>query len=150
MQMREKCLAKIIPFMDSNNATLRSKALKTLQDVVIMNPTLLHSRFIHDAIVSRAMDESTSVRDASVDFLSKIMHVNPNDASAVILYYPILSDRILDIGINVRKRTLKLLKDILLTFSLSEDVAIRDILPDMVLKILSRLQDEEENVQVIL
>ena len=51
-----------------------------------------------------------------------------------------------DVGISVRKRTLRLLKDLIIT-GLQQQFENQDLLIEMTVKVIGRLEDEEDTVQ---
>ena len=55
----------------------------------------------------------------------------------IVQYYGVITDRILDTGVSVRKRVIKILKDICLEFP------TYDKIPEICVKMIRRINDEE-------
>ena len=77
--------------------------------IVNEDPEVLLNANMQNAVQYSLNDSSTMVREAAVDLIGKfILHKE----SLVTKYYRIMTDRILDTGVSVRKRVIKILKDI--------------------------------------
>ena len=83
---------------------------------------------------ARLLDSSTSVREAAVELVGKFILNRPDLISQ---YYSMLSDRILDTGISVRKRVIKIFRDIFVEQPDFEKI------PEMCVKMIRRVNDEE-------
>ena len=77
--------------------------------MVEADPGVLARTDIELAVRARLMDTSTSVREAAVDLLGRFLICRPELTAQ---YYPMLSDRIRDKGVSVRKRVIRILRDI--------------------------------------
>ena len=82
----------------------------------------------------RFLDQSTSVREAAVELVGKFILIRPE---LIPKYYDMLSERILDTGISVRKRVIKIFKDICIE---QQDFTK---IPEMCVKMIRRVNDEE-------
>lgn len=82
----------------------------------------------------RFLDQSTSVREAAVELVGKFILIRPE---LIPQYYDMLSERILDTGISVRKRVIKIFKDICI------EHPDFDKIPEMCVKMIRRVNDEE-------
>ena len=82
----------------------------------------------------RFLDQSTSVREAAVELVGKFILIRPE---LIPKYYDMLSERILDTGISVRKRVIKIFKDICIE---QQDF---NKIPEMCVKMIRRVNDEE-------
>lgn len=76
-----------------------------------MDPTILSQDVIAKAINNRMQDMATSVREAAVDLIGRFILTRPEVANQ---YYKMLTERILDTGVSVRKRVIKILRDLCL------------------------------------
>lgn len=85
-------------------------------------------------VKARLLDQSTSVREAVVDLLGRFILVRPH---LIPQYYPVLSDRILDTGVSVRKRVIKIFRDICLEHPEFEKI------PEICVKMIRRVNDED-------
>ena len=82
----------------------------------------------------RFLDQSTSVREAAVELVGKFILIRPELTAQ---YYNMLSERILDTGISVRKRVIKIFRDICM------EQTDFDKIPEMCVKMIRRVNDEE-------
>lgn len=80
------------------------------------------------------LDHATSVREAAVDLVGKFVLSRPELISK---YYEMLSARILDTGVSVRKRVIKILKDICI------ECPDFPKIPEICVKMIRRVNDEE-------
>lgn len=86
----------IVSLLESETASLRSKSLKCLQEIVIVDTTCLEREQIRTLLSDRLLDTSTNVRDAAIDLLGRIIgSAGSMEQSVVRLYYPMLANRIL-------------------------------------------------------
>jgi cohesin loading factor subunit SCC2 len=86
----------IISSLESETATIRSKALKCLQDVILVDGSCLERESVQRLMGERLLDPSTSVRDSAIDLLGKIIGgAGVMERSVVRMYYPMLSRRVL-------------------------------------------------------
>lgn len=63
------------------------------------------------AVRTAVQDRAVSVREAAVDLIGKYMLSN---AAVAEQYYDLISERIRDRGLSVRKRVIRILRDICL------------------------------------
>ena len=82
----------------------------------------------------RFLDQATSVREAAVELVGKFILIRPELTSQ---YYDMFSERILDTGISVRKRVIKIFRDICLEQPDFEKI------PEMCVRMIRRVNDEE-------
>ncbi|VDP99836.1 unnamed protein product [Trichobilharzia regenti] len=149
---------------------MRSKALRCLASVIDADPKLMcitkdskdnrgkssissNPIFdIPDIVRSRLLDNSTAVREAAVDLISRFLTLRPQFLPE---YYSIIVERILDKGVSVRKRVIRCFRDLLLNdwnkFMDSSNsnpnrrsftLIGNQICTDMCLKLIRRLHDE--------
>lgn len=89
---------------------------------------------MQSGVHGRFMDQSTSVREAAVELVGKFILIRPELTAQ---YYDMLSDRILDTGISVRKRVIKIFRDVCM------EQPDFDKIPEMCVKMIRRVNDEE-------
>ncbi|KAJ3284338.1 Sister chromatid cohesion protein 2 [Borealophlyctis nickersoniae] len=130
--------------LDSDVVAIRTKALKALQEIITADPTVLTAGNVKKIIFARLMDHSTSVRDAAIELVGKYL---AGSADMAREYYPVISDRVLDVGTNVRKRIVKLLKEIYLNLATLDGDGNRDMMIDIAVRLMGRLSDEETTVK---
>ncbi|KAF9204444.1 Sister chromatid cohesion protein 2 [Haplosporangium sp. Z 27] len=131
-------LSRILATLEGGAVTLRAKSLKALSLIVTGDYAVLAQQNVRNTIALRLQDQSPSVRDAATDLVGKYML---QDAVIRKAYYDIVSERISDTGLNVRKRVIRLLRDIYHKFD--SPVMRQNIFQ----KLLLRVYDEEATVK---
>ncbi|KAF9917724.1 Sister chromatid cohesion protein 2 [Lobosporangium transversale] len=131
-------LSRILPALEGGTVTLRTKSLKALSSIVTGDYSVLAQQNVRKTIALRLQDTSPLVRDAAVDLVGKYMM---QDVTIRKAYYDIVSDRISDTGLNVRKRVLRLLRDI---YHRTESHELRS---DISQKLLLRVNDDDISVK---
>ncbi|PVZ98230.1 hypothetical protein BB558_005778 [Smittium angustum] len=124
--------------LESDTITLRSKSLRALSLVVSKNPHVLTMDIVKDSINNRLQDNSALVRDAAIDLLGKYLSSNPD---IIKKYFKTLCARVMDKGPAVRKRVMRILKEIYLMTD------IKSYKAEIGLRILQRSNDEERTVK---
>uniref|UniRef100_A0A668ASZ4 Nipped-B protein n=1 Tax=Myripristis murdjan TaxID=586833 RepID=A0A668ASZ4_9TELE len=127
-------LTQILRVLGESAIAVRTKAMKCLSEVVAVDPSILARLDMQRGVHGRLMDNSTSVREAAVELLGRFVLSRPQLTEQ---YYDMLIERILDTGISVRKRVIKILRDICLeqpTFSKITEMCVR---------MIRRVNDEE-------
>ncbi|KAG5443974.1 Nipped-B-like protein B [Clonorchis sinensis] len=127
-------LSQICKLVSESSVPVRTKALRCLSAVVEADPDVLARVDIERAVHSRLLDTSTSVREAAVDLLGRFLGRKPELTAQ---YYPMLAERILDKGVSVRKRVIRILRDICLEQPDFPRVA------EICVKMIRRVNDEE-------
>ena len=106
-------LTDILNVLTEQSTQIRTKALKCMTMIVSEDPEVLLQQNCQAAVQYSLKDSSTMVREAAVDLIGKfILHKQ----ALVTQYYKLITDRILDTGVSVRKRVIKILKEICLEF----------------------------------
>lgn len=93
-QAKDAIFNKLLLVINSDVIALRQKAIKSVQDIVSVESSLMKSASVFGPIKGRLLDASISVRDAAVDLIWKVMSES-YDTDFIKQYYYILSDRIL-------------------------------------------------------
>ncbi|XP_071952064.1 nipped-B-like protein A isoform X2 [Antedon mediterranea] len=127
-------LSQILRVLNETAVAIRTKAMKCLAAVVEADPDILKRSDVQKSVHCRFMDQSTSVREAAVDLVGRFIHIKPDLADQ---YYCMLIERILDTGISVRKRVIKILRDICVGMPDFRRVV------EICVKIIRRVNDEE-------
>ncbi|KAF9156205.1 Sister chromatid cohesion protein 2 [Linnemannia schmuckeri] len=125
-------LSRILMALEGGAITLRAKSLRALSLIVTGDYAVLSQLNVRRTIALRLQDQSPSVRDAALELVGKYML---QDAAIRKAYYEI------DTGLNVRKRVLRLLKDM---FHRTDDP---EICNDISQKLLLRVHDDETTVK---
>lgn len=131
-------LTVVLQALDAPPVFMRTKALKSLGQIVTSDPSILSAPNVRRGIETHLLDSSPAVRDAAVELIGKYMVDSPKFASD---YYHRIADRIADTGLGVRKRVIKLLKAY---YSVTEDRAARI---DICTRIVLRMFDEDDTVK---
>ena len=127
-------LKQILSVLTEQSVQVRSKALKCMAMVVKEDPSVLSRDDMQRGVNYSFLDQATMVREAAVDLVGKfILH----RADLIDKYYQMLLDRILDTGVSVRKRVIKILKEICLEFPDYPKI------PEICVKMIRRINDEE-------
>uniref|UniRef100_A0A671KB38 Nipped-B protein n=1 Tax=Sinocyclocheilus anshuiensis TaxID=1608454 RepID=A0A671KB38_9TELE len=127
-------LTQILRVLGESAIAVRTKAMKCLSEVVAVDPSILARSDMQRGVHGRLMDNSTSVREAAVELLGRFVLSRPQLTEQ---YYDMLIERILDTGISVRKRVIKILRDICLEQPNFSKVT------EMCVKMIRRVNDEE-------
>lgn len=89
--------------------------------------------------MERFADPSPQVRDAAVDLIGKYV---VQRSEWIVQYYPLIAARITDTGLNVRKRVVKLLRDMCLSVD-SPDTRV-----EICVALIQAAQDEDDGIKV--
>eukprot|EP00731_Ephydatia_muelleri_P018474 Em0011g514a len=133
-------LQQLLRVLNEPAVHVRSRAMKALSTIVAADPSLLSRLDLQRGVHSRFLDQSTLVREAAVDLVGRFVLSCPDLA---VQYYEMLGERILDTGVSVRKRVIKILKDICMNqpnFSKIDEICV---------KIMKRINDEEGIKQLV-
>ncbi|RWA11292.1 hypothetical protein EKO27_g3799 [Xylaria grammica] len=125
--------------MTTDQATVRSRSLKSVNQVLETDPTILDgdSAFV-DLILQCSSDSSPQVRDSALGLIGKCISMRPRLEERMA---PTVIQRFIDSGVGVRKRAMKLAKDIYLG---NEKKAVRSTIAN---GLLHRMQDPDEGVR---
>ncbi|RLV91915.1 Sister chromatid cohesion protein 2 [Spathaspora sp. JA1] len=137
-EMCSSFLNSLGKFLNSPKVKVRTKAIKILVNISEVRSDLLKSKKIQEELSTRLSDSSPLVRDAVFDFIGKYVHHHPEEADN---FCASLCNALYDSGISVRKRAIKLAKELypmLLKKSNQVEVACR---------LLKRMDDEEDSVR---
>eukprot|EP00090_Calanus_glacialis_P019633 TRINITY_DN3012_c0_g1_i1.p1 TRINITY_DN3012_c0_g1~~TRINITY_DN3012_c0_g1_i1.p1 ORF type:complete len:2150 (+),score=766.00 TRINITY_DN3012_c0_g1_i1:196-6645(+) len=127
-------LKQILSVLTETSVQVRSKALKCMALVVQEDPSVLSRDDMQRGVNYSFLDSATMVREAAVDLVGKfILHKE----ELIDKYFDMLLLRILDTGVSVRKRVIKILKEICLEFPDYPRI------PEICVKMIRRINDEE-------
>lgn len=125
--------------MSSDQPSLRSKALKSVDQVLEKDPALLdRGTLVVANIVKCLSDPSSQVKESALGLLSKCMIMRRGLES---LTYVQIANLAQDASIGVKKRAMRLLKDLYLR---NEDPNIRSVVSGA---LLLRINDDEDTVK---
>ncbi|KAI9767390.1 MAG: Sister chromatid cohesion protein 2 [Candelina submexicana] len=134
----DRILDILLKSMNSEQATVRSKSLKSVVQLLEKDPTILN-RGVNVMLYVRkcASDTSPLVRDSAISLIGKCLALKPALENEVLR--PLLTCAN-DSTIGVRKRSMKLLKDIYL------DTPKKDLKTIIADALLQRVRDPDESV----
>ena len=125
--------------MTSDQPTVRSKSLKCINQVIESDPSILDGdSIVIQRILRCSNDSSTQVRDSALGLIGKCISMRPALEEKLT---GTVVDRFIDTGPTVRKRAMKLAKDIYLR---NRNKAVRSAIAN---GLLHRVQDPEESVR---
>ncbi|KAJ3017032.1 UNVERIFIED_CONTAM: Sister chromatid cohesion protein 2 [Siphonaria sp. JEL0065] len=150
--IRETLLQYILACLDSDTITIRTRSLKALSDVVAVDATVLSLGSVKSVISNRLLDPSKMVRDAAVELVgSYLMKEYSESCGLFLIPFFYLTQ---DVGAGVRKRVIKLMKDLLGSVVAKETndgvtmpLSMMDRVVEIVCKIMGRVSDEETSIQ---
>lgn len=134
MQSFQQFLNKILFVIVDTSIAIRTKAIKCLANIVKVDPSILQDKILHMGVGRKLHDPSISVREAAVDLVGKYVL---SSSDLIDQYYDMLAERILDTGVSVRKRVIRIMRDICIEYP---DF---DRIPEICVKMIRRVNDEE-------
>ncbi|ENH65584.1 Protein rad9 [Fusarium oxysporum f. sp. cubense race 1] len=134
-----KILNILLGSMASDQATVRSRSLKSVNQVLETDPSILDAdNTVIDLILECAGDSSIQVRDSALGLLGNCMTMRPRLETSLT---PMIVNRFHDNGLGVRKRAMKLTRDIYLR---NPSKTLRSMIASGLLR---RVQDPDEGVR---
>lgn len=127
----------LVSYLESSKAKPMAKAIKLLSPMIELDPNILLALRISKSISRTMAGNSPLVKEAIIDILGKYVSTNPE---LVTRYYKDISERSDDDSVSVRKRVIKLMRDM---YALQEDESIRTFISK---KLLRRIDDEEDSI----
>lgn len=127
-------LKQILRVLTESAIAVRTKAMKCLTMVVEGDPNVLNRKDMQMGVHHSFLDHSTSVREAAVDLVGKFVLSRPEVLNN---YYEMIAARILDTGVSVRKRVIKIMKDVCLECPEFPKI------PEICVKMIRRVNDED-------
>ncbi|KAK7927004.1 hypothetical protein PG985_004002 [Apiospora marii] len=132
-------LSILMQSMTTDAATVRSKSLKSITSVLETDPAILDGdSVVVDLILQCSNDTSPQVRDSALGLIGKCIGMRPHLEQRMI---PTINQRFNDSSLAVRKRSMKLARDIYLR---NVDREIRCKIAN---GLLLRIQDPDDSVK---
>ena len=108
----ERILGILLRSMTSDQATVRSKSLKSVNQVLETDPSILDGNSsVVDRIAECARDLSSQVRESALGLIGSCIQLRP---ALELSMTPRIMDRFQDAGVAVRRRAMRLARDIYL------------------------------------
>ncbi|KAI8082026.1 sister chromatid cohesion C-terminus-domain-containing protein [Thamnidium elegans] len=127
-------LSEILTCIEKDGVIYRTNALRAIGKISSEVPEIMDEARICSAVVQRVHDASPTVRDAAVEVVAKYLG---RLSTVPIKLYEIVSGRIMDTSYIVRKRLVKLLRDLYFKF-FDPEIKI-----DIASKLILRIGDNE-------
>ncbi|KAM0747229.1 hypothetical protein T439DRAFT_97198 [Meredithblackwellia eburnea MCA 4105] len=129
-------LDRLLSSSESPAVNFRTKSLRGISLLVAQDPELFLQDDVIASIKGRFVDSSPAVRDTAIELVGKYVVGRP---SLAIKYLPLISDRITDAGVSVRRRVVKLLRQL---FPVVDQEALRI---DICLKLVWRAGGDDDD-----
>ena len=114
----------------TSNTVIRSRAMKSLS-------TILNNAPQHYAI---SLLQRHDLQKATIDLIGKFI-LKSESEELIDCYYEIITERILDAGVSVRKRVIKILLEICLSYPSYRKISV------ICSKIIKRINDDDESIR---
>ncbi|CAD5216331.1 unnamed protein product [Bursaphelenchus xylophilus] len=119
---------------NENSVGVKTKAMRCLTQIIEADHKILLFQDVQSAVHGRLIDPNISVREATAELIGKYIISRPDLLNK---YYPMIIQRIVDTGVAVRKRIIRILRDMVERHPDSEKV------PEILARIIRRVGDEE-------
>ncbi|KAH7414591.1 hypothetical protein KP509_14G000800 [Ceratopteris richardii] len=134
----DRILERLLVSLQENAPTPRAKALRAVSEIVEVDPGVLGDERVQRAVEGRFLDSAISVREAAMELVGRHITSHPDVA---VKYFEKIAERIMDTGVSVRKRVIKIIRDLCILkcdFGKMTDACVR---------IVSRINDDETSIQ---
>ncbi|XP_019090431.1 PREDICTED: nipped-B-like protein B [Camelina sativa] len=134
----DKILHMLLASLRESAPNIRAKALRAVSIIVEADPEVLCDKRVQLAVEGRFCDSAISVREAALELVGRHIASHPDVG---IKYFEKVAERIKDTGVSVRKRAIKIIRDMCTSNpNFSEFTSA-------CAEILSRISDDESSVQ---
>ncbi|CAA3017388.1 nipped-B isoform X1 [Olea europaea subsp. europaea] len=134
----DKILQMLLASLRENSPVIRAKALRAVSIIVEADPEVLCDKIVQTAVEGRFCDSAISVREAALELVGRHIASHPDVG---LKYFEKVAERIKDTGISVRKRAIKIIRDMCTSSSDFSEFTTACV------EIISRINDEEASVQ---
>lgn len=134
----DKILDRLLACLQENSPMPRARALRAVSAIVEVDPGVLGDTRVKCAVEGRFHDSAISVREAAMELVGRHIVSRPDVATK---YFQKVAERIMDKGVSVRKRVIKIIRDMCISkceFGKTTDACYH---------IISRIDDEETSIQ---
>ncbi|XWS30178.1 hypothetical protein CRYUN_Cryun24cG0095400 [Craigia yunnanensis] len=134
----DKILYLLLVSLRENSPVIRAKALRAVSIIVEADPEVLGDKRVQVAVEGRFCDSAISVREAALELVGRHIASHPDVG---LKYFEKVAERIKDTGVSVRKRAIKIIRDMCNTnpnFSGFTSACI---------EIISRVSNDESSIQ---
>ncbi|KAG4911704.1 hypothetical protein JHK82_052305 [Glycine max] len=134
----DKILHTLLASLRENSPVIRAKALKAVSIIVEADPEVLGDKRVQSAVEGRFCDSAISVREAALELVGRHIASHPGVG---FKYFEKIAERIKDTGVSVRKRAIKIIRD-MCTSNANFSGFTRACT-----EIISRVSDDEASIQ---
>ncbi|VFQ68533.1 unnamed protein product [Cuscuta campestris] len=134
----EKILQLLLVSLRENSPVIRAKALRAVSIIVEADPEVLCDKLVQTAVEGRFCDSAISVREAALELVGRYIASHPDVG---FKYFMKIAERVKDTGVSVRKRAIKIIRDMCTSNSNFSEF------PNACIEIISRVNDVESSVQ---
>lgn len=134
----DKILHMLLASLRENSPVIRAKALRAVSIIVEADPEVLRDKRVQVAVEGRFCDSAISAREAALELVGRHIASHPDVG---LQYFEKVAERIKDTGVSVRKRAIKIIRDMCTSnanFSGFTSACI---------EIISRVNDDESSIQ---
>lgn len=130
----------IVRSLDSSKIKAKTRAVKILSSLIDQDARILLTPKIQESVSKSLLDGSPLVRDAVIDLISRYMLLKPE---LIVHFHKRLCDRLNDDSISVRKRVMKLSREMYV------NTGDRNVRGHIAMQMLKRLDDEEDSISAM-
>ncbi|KAJ9564113.1 hypothetical protein OSB04_000079 [Centaurea solstitialis] len=134
----DKILEMLLRSLRENSPVIRAKALRAVSIIVEADPEVLGDKLVQTAVEGRFCDSAISVREAALELVGRYIASHPDVA---LRYYGKVAERVKDTGVSVRKRAIRIIRDMCTSNANFLEFNSACI------EIISRISDEESSIQ---
>ncbi|XP_078180180.1 PHD finger family protein isoform X2 [Carex rostrata] len=133
----DKILTLLLASLRENSPIIRAKALRAVSGIVEADPEVLRDKRVQAAVEGRFCDSAISVREAALELVGRHIASHPDVG---LQYFEKVAERIKDMGVSVRKRAIKIIRDL---FTSNPNFTGTNAF----IEIMSRVNDDESSIQ---
>ncbi|CAK7338590.1 unnamed protein product [Dovyalis caffra] len=134
----DKILHMLLASLRENSPVIRAKALRAVSIIVEADPEVLRDKRVQLAVEGRFCDSAISVREAALELVGRHIASHPDVG---LQYFEKVAERIKDTGVSVRKRAIKIIRDMCISNPNFTEFTTACI------EIISRVSDDESSIQ---
>ncbi|CAL1392291.1 unnamed protein product [Linum trigynum] len=134
----DKILHMLLASLRENSPVIRAKALRAVSIIVETDPEVLRDKSVQLAVEGRFCDSAISVREAALELVGRHIASHPDVG---LQYFEKVAERIKDTGVSVRKRAIKIIRDMCTSNANFSQFTTACI------EIISRVSDDESSIQ---
>ncbi|GAA0182989.1 chromatin/chromatin-binding, or -regulatory protein [Lithospermum erythrorhizon] len=134
----DKILQLLLASLRENSPVIRAKAMRAVSIIVEADPEVLCDKLVQTAVEGRFCDQAISVREAALELVGRHIASHPDVG---LKYFEKVAERTKDTGVSVRKRAIRIIKDMCTSNTNFAEFTTACI------EIISRINDEESSIQ---